>query len=348
MKSTAKKRLDEIEIQLTPKEWAIRLADEIRKYPSVNEFNKAYLKVPDHESIVSNRPYRAIAKQVELQFPGNKPDEIRAHNAQMKRLWLEYDMLRNIVFTINKDVSNRIEIYGLKAALKLSTLQTVILQDAFGRTASKAAEWIEDYKTADEDDEENRQIMLKELAAYTEVSFAERFSDSIPLGQGIRLRFPSLIEEWVRDVKSLIGNVYARKSAVDLIQKKHFDGHSFLFLDTEKKLEETMKTIQAGVETFNDYLMTRELFFKAEWDEEDEEMGMSSAIPGEREGQLSIDLDLVKTGAKGFIKILAEEWIKSAREDAVGNHLMMTDRGKYNEHLRAIMREAYEDRPDEK
>ena len=60
----------------------------------------------------------------------------------------------------------RAEMDGLKAALKLSTLHTLILQDAFGRTARKAALWIQEYKPADADEEEERQVMLKELAAY--------------------------------------------------------------------------------------------------------------------------------------------------------------------------------------
>ena len=42
MNNTAKsKRLDKIELQLTPKQWAIRLADEMRRYPSQKDFLKA-------------------------------------------------------------------------------------------------------------------------------------------------------------------------------------------------------------------------------------------------------------------------------------------------------------------
>ena len=41
MNNTAKsKRLDKIDLQLTPKQWAIRLADEIRQYPSQEDFMK--------------------------------------------------------------------------------------------------------------------------------------------------------------------------------------------------------------------------------------------------------------------------------------------------------------------
>ena len=35
------KRLDKIELHLTPKQWAIRLADEMRRYDSQQDFLKA-------------------------------------------------------------------------------------------------------------------------------------------------------------------------------------------------------------------------------------------------------------------------------------------------------------------
>ena len=340
-KTTAKKRLDEIEAQLTSKEWAIRLADEIRKYPSIDEAIKASLKVPNEEAILGDKPYQALSRQAEERHPGRKPEDMAAYNKLAEKLWTEYDTLRHVIFKINIRIMERLEVYGLKAALKLSTLQTVILQDAFGRTAGKAALWVEEYKTADEDEEENRQIMLKELAAYTDVSFAETLTDSLPLGPGIRLRVPSVIEEWVQDTVRLIADVFSRQAAVKIIQDKYFDGHDILFRDTEAKLEETLKTIEGGVATFNEYLMTRELLFKTEWDQEDQEEGLSTAIPGEREGQLTIDLEAVKTKAKGLVKALADKWIKEAKEETSRRRLLQKSREQYNENLRAGLREMY-------
>jgi hypothetical protein len=43
-------RLDKIEVQLTPKEWAIKLVDEIRRYPSKPEFLLAIAKGTFRES----------------------------------------------------------------------------------------------------------------------------------------------------------------------------------------------------------------------------------------------------------------------------------------------------------
>ena len=45
MPQTAKqKRLDNVELQLTPKQWAIGLADEVRQYASGTDFFKGVAK----------------------------------------------------------------------------------------------------------------------------------------------------------------------------------------------------------------------------------------------------------------------------------------------------------------
>ena len=69
MTITAHKRLDEIETHLTPKEWAIRLADEMRKYPDALAHIKALVKLPLHELPVQ-RPYFAFEKQAAERHPG--------------------------------------------------------------------------------------------------------------------------------------------------------------------------------------------------------------------------------------------------------------------------------------
>lgn len=192
-------------------------------------------------------------------------------------------------------------IAGLKAALKLARLETIVLQDAFGRTARKAAEWIEEYKTADEEEEANRQGMLSELSAYSGIDFGEKWSDSVPLPGGIRMRFPSVIEDWIVEVSALAVDVYAHLYAVQTVQKEHFDGHPILYMDVEAGLAETIKTLEDGIETFNAYLKTRAELFKEEWAEDEAENdGVSTAIPGEREGRLAIDINAIRASAKKY------------------------------------------------
>jgi len=304
------KRLNQIETKLTPKEWAVRRAAELRESRTFRAFCLAMTRVS------VEKPGEALTKQAEERYPGKKPEDIRARNALLRKLWTDYGTLTNLQNSVNTATVEKTEKIGLQAALKLSALHTLILQDAFGRTARKAALWVEEYKTADKDEEENRQLMLKELAAYEDVNFGERFTDSMPLGQNLRLRFPSMIEEWVRGTTALIADVFAHQAAIKIIQDKYFDGHPFLCLDAEAGLDASIKTIRDAVGTFNEYLKTRAELFKTEWDEEEKEDGIASAIPGEREGLLAINIDDIKTEAKRQGAEIVEEQVKQARLNA--------------------------------
>ena len=186
--SSKTKRLEAVEVQLTPKEWAIRLADEMRK-----DGMEFILK-----DASAFKAFHSLRKQAEEKYPGNKPEDVSARNRLYRDLSIEFHALKKMTGKINEEIQKRAEVGGLEAALKISTLQTIILQDAFGRTARKAADWIELVKTEDKDDEENRQVMLNELGAFTHVDFSERISDSLPIGD-IKIRFPTVIERWVRD-----------------------------------------------------------------------------------------------------------------------------------------------------
>jgi len=310
---SGQKRLDAAEIALTPKEWAIRMVDAFRKSPTRKDYYQD--NAPPKEAPEDiGRAFTALVDQAESRYPGKKPEDARARYKLANALRVEYRVLFRLAVNINEDVAKTAEVNGLKAALKLANLRQVILQDAFGRTARKAKEWVEEYKPADADEEENRQIMLKELDAYTDVYLGETWSDSLPLPGGGRLRFPSVIEEWVADVVATAAETLAHRAAVKVIQDKHFDGHPVLFLDTEANLDAVTKTLEACIADFNDYLALRAELFKTEWDaEEEEEDGITSAIPGEREGKLTIDIDRVRKLAEHRAVKLAGEWVALAK-----------------------------------
>jgi len=305
------KRLDEIELRLSPKEWAIRFLDESRGFQtpaSRREFDKLQKLMAD--------AFQSLSQQAKEQYPGNKPENIRARKRVDRALTIEYHALKKLIGIVNEEIQQRAALAGLDAALKISTLQTIILQDAFSRTARKATEWIEDIKTSDEDDENNRQVMLVELAAYTDISLAERVTDSLPLGH-LRLRFPTVVDNWVRTAVFLIEDLYSHQAAVKVIREKFFDGHPVLCRPAEDGLKRAIKEVEDAVHTFNDYLAIRGRLFKAEWDDEDERQeGLTSAIPGEREGLLKINLEMVAGAAIRTGKDLAKEWGKRAKAEA--------------------------------
>jgi hypothetical protein len=314
--STNIKRLDEVEIQLTPKEWAIRLADEIRKYPNQDALVKAMAKV-DPSEFPTYKAFTALAKQAEEKHPGNKDEDRRARYKYLRELRTEYHSLKLLSAKVNKSILDRAEKIGLEAALRISTLQTIILQDAFGRTARKAAGWIEVYETEGKDEEANRQVMLSELEAYKDVNFGAKASENLFIGD-LRLRFPSPIENWVNAAVSLMKDLYCHQAAVQIVQDKLFDGHPILARDIEDRLKKTIQTAEDAALTFNDYLAVRGRLFKAEWEEEEEhEGGFVTAIPGEREGTLKIDPEKIKAAVGKDAKKVADDWVRDARDEAV-------------------------------
>jgi len=316
-------RLAKIEVQLTPKEWAIRLTEEMRKHPRQEDFWRTIIKGTYRDSVIV-KPFFKLAEQAEERHPGNNPTDISARNQLNRNLRREFAALRGLVWGVNDAIAYRAKSLGLRAALKLSWLHTLILLDAFGRTASKAAALVEECKAAHADEEE-RQVMLEELDAYRYVSFVETPSDSLPPGTGLRLRFPSLIEGWVDESSMLIMDVFAHRAAIQAVQEKYFDGCPILFRDVETRLAETIRAIEDAVATFNEYLKTRANLFSRERNQEEREDGIASAIPGEREGHLAIHIEGIQRRAVDYlVDDIVDEWVRNAKHKAVADILQET------------------------
>ena len=140
MTTTAHNRLDEIETHLTPKEWAIWLADELRKYPDPLTHLKALIKLPLRELPVQ-RPFYAFEKQAAERHPGDEPEDIRARNRLTDALWREFHTLKLLIRQVNYAMQRKIEIIGLLAALQLTALHCMILREALDSYPSPLAEW---------------------------------------------------------------------------------------------------------------------------------------------------------------------------------------------------------------
>jgi len=141
--TTAQKRLDEIETYLTPTDWAIRLADEMRKYPDPLAYMKAMVKLPLHE-LPMQRPLFALEKQAAARHPGKKPDDIRARHRLTSALWHEFHTLKLLFRQVDRTLQRKVETICLHAALRLTALHTLILEDALTRPAKPSAAFTED------------------------------------------------------------------------------------------------------------------------------------------------------------------------------------------------------------
>jgi hypothetical protein len=134
--SRARKRLDSIEVDLTPKEWAMRLADEMRESPTQVHFLRAVAK-EKYRDWPWVKPFFKLAEQAEVRYPRSNPEDTRARNQLNRKLRTEFHTLKRLIANVNETILNKAETNGLKTALKLSTLHALILQEAFTRTARK-------------------------------------------------------------------------------------------------------------------------------------------------------------------------------------------------------------------
>lgn len=297
--------MDQIETRLTPKEWAIRAADEMRNAPSM----AAAIRQMQYRNM--GDVFLALAKHIHP-LPGQAGDAERLRLSW--KYWIDYKTRINLLNSVQGKIRERAEIAGLEAALKLQTLLTMILQDSFSRTAKKAAEWIEEYRPADDDEDQNRQGMLAELDAYIGVDLeANEGPRSLDLGV-LKINFPSAIQEWIDAIKALIFDLFRHQAAVTAIQDQFFDGHAILARDVEGYFNSVIQQIRDVVDRHNEYLDVRRQLFAAEWDEDDAD-GVRAGLAGEREGRLVINIDKLKPTKKSA-EDLAREWIKLAKVDA--------------------------------
>ncbi len=315
MTSALSKRLDKVETELTPKEWGIRIADEVSQCETFASFLDEQVKKPETGTL--GRCGKALRQVVEKKHPGKTAESIRAFNKAMADAILESRTLINLILDVNQNLTERAEKAGFQAAWNLQVLQTIILQDSFSRTAAKAAEWIELVKGEDEDEEENRQVILKELEAYrfdSPMADAVARPRSLDLG-AVRIDFPAAIEDWLTESKSLIFDLYSHRLAVSIVEEKYFDGHRILAKKTAEDLERIIGAVEAAVDRHNQYLALRERLFSAEW-EEDEDEGFPAGLSGERQGRLELNLDNMRPKRKQVEERIIKGWLESARMPA--------------------------------
>jgi hypothetical protein len=322
--STKEKRLATIEVHLNPKEWAIRLAHEMRSQPSDADFVRVVADEPYREWPWV-KPFFKLSEQAEAHYPGNRSENISARNQSARRLRTEFHALKKLICKANEIVTSRTETMGLKTALKLSVLHSIILRDAFERTSNRVAGWVKEKNAANLNAEECQSVLL-ELASCTDVSFAETLSDGRPL-DSLCIRLHSLIEIWVDEMAMLIMDVIAHQIAVQTIQEKYFDGHPILFRDVEAKLTKTSQTVHEAAAIFNEYLQCR-AHVRADWALQGHHDSISSAT-SDHEPHLAVDIEAIQNRAEMVAGSLADTWVRDAKDKAVADILEETGEHHY-------------------
>jgi hypothetical protein len=236
--ATTKKRLENIEENLTPKEWAIRFADERRKNPSTDAFLRAHI---DSGLRTIDRAHEKLVQQAEARHPGR--NSTAALRADIKRTQVEFSTLKYLLFKVNVAVETRVELGRTEVNLKVQALELMCLRDMFGSTASKVAQWIANQARIQRAEDGTYQPLLNELATYTQV------------GEGGG--FCSMATPWVNAMQGLALDLLNHKAAVVMIQNAYFGGHSVLSLDTEARLDTITNTVREIADHYNLYLTLR-------------------------------------------------------------------------------------------
>jgi len=215
------KRIENVETQLTPKEWAVRLADTIRNFPSEDEFHDSILGYASADETPFMKPFFALKKQAEKRQPGNTPDDEDTQNRMSRKLRAEYQALKLLIFQCNEKMTHKADIWRLRASLQLSNMMILALQDIVEMQGVK--------------------INGKDIA--------EHKGD---------FGFSSITEDWRPKTLKLIAEFFLFDAVVKAIQDKYFDGHSILFRDLEDRLSAIKAMIDHVIVTFNDYLKALE------------------------------------------------------------------------------------------
>ena len=334
-KSNTDKRLDEIEIKLTPKEWAIRFVDEMQKYPSETIFFKTMLKGTVEDSLLY-KPYRMLLKQAEQDHTGKKPADAAIRNRLCHKLQADWHLMKNLILSVNDITDNYTERALPQAALWLSKLQMLSFKDALGLIHRNTIEWIAKNKTTNLEAEKKRQIILNELTAFCDVCSNGAFTLSI--GSEHHISFNRLIKYWVNDISLLISDVFTHESAINVIQDKYFDGHQILFQDIKAKLNKTIMTVNNLAIIFNEYLKLNQALLNGVKDDQARQTLLNEKE--DPENDLTIDIEAIKNCAvEQTAIVLADFWIKNEKEKAIVDFI--SDQRGYENYLWNGLREEF-------
>jgi hypothetical protein len=229
--ASAQKRIDEIESFLTPKEWAIRLAEDMREHPSEEDFGKMFA-TREYRDLPLVKPLFKLAQQAKTRYPGGGSEDIQQRIQLDQKLRTEFQTLKIFIGRINEIIEDMCERIGPKIELGVWQLELLIQEADFSRVANAAAECIE--PTVERNGE--NQIILHQLR-----SFAVRSS-------------ADLVELVAHDFARRAGDVFAHDAALRLAQDQYFDSHPILFRDIEFGLSKVIDSIMDAIGKFNAFL----------------------------------------------------------------------------------------------
>jgi TonB family protein len=305
---------DNFEIQLGPREWGVKLADEMRRDASKGA---RPAEVPAAGALAESLrlgPFYGLEEQAKLLRPGNELEDIRAWNQLSQKFRTEYGGMKALILKVNEAVKEKTEALRLKVALEVCALYKLILDDGLAQPAGSTPAPAPERKTDDVYEAEENEFMMNEAAIYDDEAsgddeiFLEMPGNGLPHGRTEDSGFSSLMKNWAADSTQLITTVFTYKAAAQTIQEKYFAGHAILFEDVEARLNETIQAMEDAAATFNEYLKIRVTSIQAG----------SQTHSGAQRDYLTLDVQAIRAGVgRNLVDPLVFEWEEFAKNKAL-------------------------------
>lgn len=294
MRESTTRRLDELEVQLTPKEWAIRLAEEMRRHPSEKDFWKSLAKGTYRETPFV-KPFFKLAEQAEKRHHAKDAANSRLRNRLNRDLRREFAALRGLLWIINDEMDQKAELIKLRAAVKLSRLHSIVLL----QLADLGRE--QDTKSS----ESPTKVDGKEIRGF-----------------GASWHGGEAIGRLIDELSGLIIELFAYKRAIQTTQELYFGGRCILFRDVEERFEETVSALSKTADAFNGYAQIIS-HYSDKVDQDDKREKFSSARHC-NDGP-AIDLKALRKIGVGFsAECIAKDWASRAKQKATADILKET------------------------
>jgi TonB family protein len=301
--SPKEKRVDSIEVLLTPREWCIKLADEMRRQGSKGAHPEDLATETSPVSL-NLIPSSRLAEHAGERGAGNKPEDNATKNQVNPKIRVGYLVMKALILKVNEAVKEKTVSLRLKVALELCTLYKLILDDGLGQPANSPATLPTKQNTDDADPDGENEFILDEAAIYGDDLSPKLPGNGVPARRRAGADSTSLIKNWIADSTLLIETVFAHKAAAQAIQEKFFDGHSILFEDVEAELNETIKAMEDLSVIFDEYIMIRGKKLQDE-------------LAGELQDQLSMDIEDIRASVgPHLVDPLVNEWLEFAKTRA--------------------------------
>jgi hypothetical protein len=227
------RRLEDVEIYLSPREWAIQLTQQMRLYSNEEDYWTAITK-ENYRDCLLIKPLSKFDQQAQAAYPDKS--DIRQRIELSQKLRTEFQELKIFISNLNGITHHMTDSVVLAASEQSWRLENLFLENRFCRVAHAVVAWI---RRTERDEE--AEVILRMLTYFTYVPNSA-----------------SQLESFSNDLVQLMKNILALEAGVELAQNLYFDGYPILFRNNEDTLKTSIEFIKSTVERFSQFFSMHE------------------------------------------------------------------------------------------